>query len=201
MEELLLLELSPLICAKWLGFGASSFSDLTSMVLVSSLASTVTESSYSISLFLSLPSCARSLANWGSFRRLLRFELKRFLMALSVRPSTYLAMSHQRLPCTKCSFTISMSSSMVHLRFVIFGSKWLCHLSRHCFPIRPGRLLATWVQFLAPCETTILVKISSSSLVQVPFAKWLQLLSSSQRVWHLISDLPQRSLLMRFQEF
>ena len=115
-------------------------------------ASMVTESS------LSACDCYYSrsnLAKAGSLSRLLRFELKRFLMALSVRPSTCFAMSHQRLPCTKCNLTMSISSSCVHLRLVMFGSRWLCHLSRHCFPMRPGRLLATWVQFLAPRVVTI----------------------------------------------
>lgn len=45
------------------------------------------------------------------------------------------------------------------------------------------------------------MRILSSSLVQVPLAKWLQLMSSNQRVWHLISDFPFRSLLILFQEF
>ena len=134
-------------------------------------------------------------------RRLLRFELKRFLMALSVRPSTLLAISHQRFPFMRCSLMMIISSSKVHLRFLTFGSKWLCQRSRHYFPMRPGRLLATFVQFLAPSLSTIRLKIWSSSFDQVPCAKCPQLFSSSQRVWHLISDFFNISLLIRFHEF
>ena len=188
-------------------FGWSTISSSSLLVFpleCSSFLSSLLEASMVTESSLSYWSCCCSisnLANAGSLSRLLRFELKRFLMALSVRPSTCLAMSHQRLPCTKCNLTMSISSSTVHLRLVMLGSRWLCHLSRHCFPMRPGRLLATWVQFLAPRVVTIWVKISSSPAVQVPLEKWLQFMSSSQRVWHLISDFPGRSLLMRFHEF
>ena len=153
------------------------------------------------SLYVSLFRCRKSFANLGSFKRFLRFELKRFFTALSVRPSTPFAISHHRFPYLWWSLIIAMSSSAVHLRLTTFGSKWLCHLSRHCLPIRLGRFFAICVQFLAPYFFTARVSVSSSAFVQLPKANWLQSMSSSQRVWHLISDFPGRSLLILFQEF
>ena len=153
------------------------------------------------SCLISASPSRNNLANLGSFRRFLRFELYLFFTALSVRPSTPLAISHHLFPCFRWSLTIAMSSSIVHLRLTTFGSRWLCHLSRHCLPMRLGRFLAICVQFRAPHFLTARVNISSSCFVQLPNVKWLQAINSSQRVWHLISDFPGRSLLMRFQEF
>lgn len=62
---------------------------------------------------------------------------------------------------------IAWSSSSVHLYFLISGLRWLCHRSLHCFPMRPGRLLAMKLQFLGPCSRTSLMTSSSSSLVCV----------------------------------
>jgi hypothetical protein len=93
-----------------------------------------------------------------------------FLIALSVRPGRNLAISAHLLPSSAC-FAISMSSSSCdHASFRIAGSSWLCHLSRHCLPLRPGRYLAISAQRLAPstprCSATSRRTVSSSSCVQ-----------------------------------
>ena len=62
-----------------------------------------------------------------------------FLTSLSLRPGSIRAIFAQRFPSfARCSI-ISVSSSCVHCFFVKSGFKWLCHRSRHCFPIRPGK--------------------------------------------------------------
>jgi hypothetical protein len=81
------------------------------------------------------------------------------------------------------------------------GSKWLCHLSLHCFPMRPGRAAAIALQFLAPFSTTICRKMSSSSLVHGPLDTKESFLSSSQRLKHYISDLPGMHLLTLFHRW
>ena len=143
---------------------------------------------------------SRMLENGSSCSLFERFELNLFFIALSVLPLTSLAMSHHLLPWMRCSLTIFTSSSSVHLVLQMFGSKWLCQRSRHCFPMRPGRLLLTFVQLRGPFSVTSWMRILSSSAVQVPVTQWLTLFSSSHRVWHLISDFPGISLLILFQE-
>ena len=113
-----------------------------------------------------------------SFSFLLRVELKWFLMWLSVLPGRSFAISDHLFPSFLWASMISMSSSSVHLFFFMLGFKWLCHLKRvstkilylslHCFPIRPGRAEAIWLQFWAPCLLTIVTKVWSSSSVQGP---------------------------------
>ena len=52
------------------------------------------------------------------------------------------------------------SSSSDQMRLLTPGSKWLCHLSRHCFPLRPSRpyslsiLSAIIVHFFNPNRPT-----------------------------------------------
>lgn len=99
---------------------------------------------------------------------LFNLELKRFLIALSVLPGSNLAISHHLLPSLLCISTIIWSSSKFHFSFLIFGSRWLCHLSRHCLPILPGREEAIVLQFLGPCSYTRALKILSSLSDQGP---------------------------------
>lgn len=67
---------------------------------------------------------------------------------------------------------IALSYYYVHLYFLISGFKWLCHLSRHCLPILPGKFLAIKLQFLAPLWPTNFITMSSYSLdwinIQLP---------------------------------
>jgi hypothetical protein len=128
-------------------------------------------------------------------------ELNRFLIALSVLPGMALAISHQRLPCWECINRIRRSSSCDHFSLRMCGSKWLCHLSLHCFPMRPGRAAAIALQFLAPFSTTICRKMSSSSLVHGPLDTKESFLSSSQRLKHYISDLLGMHLLTLFHRW
>ena len=63
------------------------------------------------------------------------------------------------------AYIIAISSSSVHLSFLISGFKWLCHLSLHCLPILPGKFLAIKLQFLGPCSPTRRITSSSYSRV------------------------------------
>ena len=153
-----------------------------------------------VGLKFSIKVPSRILENGSSCRRLVRFELNLFLIALSVLPETSFAMSHHLFPWIRWSLTILMSSSMVHFLLLMFGSRWLCHRSLHYLPIRPGSALDIFVQFRGPCSVTRSIRILSSGKVQVPVTQWVTSLSSSHRVWHLISDFPGISLLTLFQE-
>jgi len=62
---------------------------------------------------------------------------------------------------------IVLSSSSVHFSFTISGLRWLCHRSRHCLPILPGRCLATKLQFFGPLLFTNLSTNSSYSEVYI----------------------------------
>jgi hypothetical protein len=64
-------------------------------------------------------------------------------------------------------------SSSVHLpvrRFArgMLGFKASCHLSRHCFFVRPGTSAVIAAQFLPPCVCTESFSLMSSSSVHVP---------------------------------
>jgi len=49
------------------------------------------------------------------------------------------------------------------------GFKWLCHLSRHCLPMRPGRLAAILDHLRGPSLRTCSQTIRSSSSVHCRF--------------------------------
>ena len=63
---------------------------------------------------------------------------QRFLIALSVRPGSKVAISAHLLPWLLCASTRTSSSLRVQPHFLMSGFRWLCHRSRHCFPMRPG---------------------------------------------------------------
>ena len=74
-------------------------------------------------------------------------EFQWFLIELSVLASMTLAISAHLFPNLRCSKYRIHSSSWLQLSFLIFGFRWLCHLSQHCFPILPGRFSAIEVHF------------------------------------------------------
>ena len=83
----------------------------------------------------------------------------------SYRPGSSLAISAHRLPFVVCASRIARSSSNFHASLQMSGFKWLCHRSRHCFPMRPGRLEAIKDHFLAPyCLTSSMTFLSSSAV-------------------------------------
>ncbi len=63
-----------------------------------------------------------------AFNFLLIAELKWFLMELSVLPGRYFAISAHLFPNFLWASMMIISSSIVHLSFLISGFKWLCHL-------------------------------------------------------------------------
>ena len=83
-------------------------------------------------------------------------------------PGSNLAISAHRFPLFVCASRIVRSSSNVHASLHISGFKWLCHRSRHCFPMRPGRWEAMRDHFLAPYCLTSSMTFVSSSAVQGP---------------------------------
>merc|ERR1719409_705518 len=105
-----------------------------------------------------------------SFSFSLRFSVAfhRFLIALSVLPGRSLASAAQLLPSRWCAPIRIWSSSSVQGSFDTAGFKWLCHLSRHCFEMRPGRLEAMYDHFLGPYLVTSSTSVRSSCGVHDP---------------------------------
>ena len=66
----------------------------------------------------------RTLASY--FLRMDEFQW--FLMALSVRPCSSVAISAQRCPTSRHAVTMTRSSSSVHGSLLMSGERWLCHL-------------------------------------------------------------------------
>jgi hypothetical protein len=62
--------------------------------------------------------------------RLRIVEFQWFLIALSVRPGSRLAISAHLFPSSSCAARMVRSSSAVHGVFFISGFRWLCHLHR-----------------------------------------------------------------------
>mmetsp|Transcript_26908 Transcript_26908/g.54814 ORF Transcript_26908/g.54814 Transcript_26908/m.54814 type:complete len:313 (-) Transcript_26908:428-1366(-) len=99
----------------------------------------------------------------------LRVEFQWFLMALSVRPGSSFAISAHRF-CSRLWASMSKaSSSGVQRSLRTLGSSWLCHRSRICFPVRPGRCMASDDQDLRPWILTSCMTVSSSSFVHGHF--------------------------------
>jgi hypothetical protein len=55
-----------------------------------------------------------------------------------------------RAQCSR-RIELALSSSAVHESFLMSGLRWLCHRSRHCLPLRPGRCRAICAHFFVPC--------------------------------------------------
>lgn len=83
-------------------------------------------------------------------------------------PGSSFAISAHRLPRVVCASSIARSSSSFQASLQMSGFKWLCHLSRHCFPILPGRFEAIKDHFLAPYFLTNSITLRSSSVVHGP---------------------------------
>ena len=112
-----------------------------------------------------------------------------FLMLLSVLPSSTFAISAHLLPSCLCFKYRIHSSSLLQLSFLIFGFRWLCHLSRHCFPILPGRFSAMDVHFCGPFFSTRRRTNLSSSGVHGPLMR-VGLRTFYHRCKHYTSVLP-----------
>jgi hypothetical protein len=105
-----------------------------------------------------------------NFRFIVEFQW--FLMWLSVLPGRSLLINAHLLPYMRYAWINVISSSSVHLSFLMSGFRWLCHLSLHCFPIRPLKCLAISDQFLGPFIVTNFVSLSSSSSVHMPLTNF-----------------------------
>lgn len=127
-------------------------------------------------------------------------EFQWFLIELSVRPSRYFAISAHLLPLPSWNKKRIHSSSSLHTFFLIRGFKWLCHLSRHCFPIHPGRCSAIAVHFQGPAFSTRRVTSLSSKSVHGPFIN-LGLSTFCHLCKHWTSVLPLRHVAIFFQLF
>ena len=69
---------------------------------------------------------------------------------LSYLPGKSLAILAHWFPNWSWAWVKSLSSSSVHGDLLMLGSRWLCHRSRHCLPIRPFKCLAIRVHFFGP---------------------------------------------------
>lgn len=85
-----------------------------------------------------------------------------FFIALSVLPGSSFAIFAHWFPTLRWASTMILSSASVHAVFLMPGFKWLCHLSRHCLPIRPFRCRAINVHFFGPYRSTNSTTFSSS---------------------------------------
>lgn len=78
-------------------------------------------------------------------------EFQWFLIALSVRPGNILAISAHLFPNLRWLWRMRRSSlSDQFLDLLMFGLRWLCQRSRHCFPVLPTSWEAIWLHFLGP---------------------------------------------------
>lgn len=125
-----------------MSFSIEMMSDL--IRAASSISSDVCESiDSSLGMLLLLSASSRQNWDFSLFMRL----MKRFLTEFSVRPTSRLAMSDHFLPMSMMLFRRVRSSSLVqgpllNLRLgreknkyrLSDGSRWLFHLSLHCFP-------------------------------------------------------------------
>mmetsp|Transcript_3657 Transcript_3657/g.8953 ORF Transcript_3657/g.8953 Transcript_3657/m.8953 type:complete len:228 (-) Transcript_3657:255-938(-) len=135
------------------------------------------------SLLASAASASPRLSDWRSLLRACaskpwvnRFvinELNLFFTAFSARPGKPLAISDHLFP-TLCWASSNMaSSSGVQSDFTTRLSKWLSHLSRHCFPALPGMWDAISAQRFGPNLATNCLRRLSSSGSQGPLtAAW-----------------------------
>ena len=97
-------------------------------------------------------------------------ELKRFLIALSVRPGSRFTISDHRVPSSATPSAMSWSSSSVHSPFLTAGQRWLNQRSRHCLPTRPVMCEAMRDQRCAPNLVTVSISCLSSASVHARFA-------------------------------
>ena len=80
------------------------------------------------------------------------------------------------------------------------GLRWLCHLSRHCLPMRPGRFDAINDHFFAPYFPTSSTTFRSSSAVHGPLTK-VGLRTFCHLCRHCTSLRPGRCVEISFQFF
>lgn len=92
-------------------------------------------------------------------------EFQWFFMELSVRPGIIFVISAHFVPCAVWAKNKTHYSWSIQSAFNIAGFKWLCHLSRHCFPSLPATNLAINDHLWGPYfSTNFLTRASSSSV-------------------------------------
>ena len=92
-------------------------------------------------LGLLVPCLMNSYFSYNSPSFFFMDEFQWFFIELSVLPIRNLAISAHLLPKALCAKNNSHSSYSFQSSFLMAGFKWLCHLSRHCFPIRPSLII------------------------------------------------------------
>jgi hypothetical protein len=101
----------------------------------------------------------------------LSVEFQWFLMALSVRPESNLAMVAHLFPNLAWARRMASSSSGVKGRCSTCGESWLHHRRRHDLPDRPGMDLLMRDQLRAPWRPTRRCSASSSSGLHGPLIR------------------------------
>ena len=77
---------------------------------------------------------------------------------------------HLHKPIRAWAPIIIRSSSLVHPPFLMDGSSWLNHLSRHCLPMRPGMRSAISDHLVIPALIHAII-VWSSSFVHRPLTR------------------------------
>ena len=109
-------------------------------------------------------------------------------------------MSVHLFPWFFCRIYKIMSSSKLHLVFLILGSRWLCHLSLHCLLIFPGKCSAIELQLQAPFSFTSCIKSSSwSGLHEALFLIREGSMTKLQRSRHCLFVRPSTQRAIYFQ--
>ena len=101
-----------------------------------------------------------------------------FFIELSVLPTRCFEISAHLFPKSLCDKNRIHSYFSLHWSFLILGFKWLCHLSRHCFPILPSRCSEIKVHFWAPYFAISSISRISYSGVQDFFLLFILTVSS-----------------------
>mmetsp|Transcript_41417 Transcript_41417/g.66551 ORF Transcript_41417/g.66551 Transcript_41417/m.66551 type:complete len:206 (+) Transcript_41417:515-1132(+) len=110
-----------------------------------------------------------SSSSAGHSLALLRIrDLNLVFTEFSVRPLNCSLISAQRFPVFSCNINNNLSSSGVKGSWLIAGSRFNLHRSRHCFAVRPGILAATDAQLSIFSKATNCFNTLSSSVVHGP---------------------------------
>ena len=107
-------------------------------------------------------------------------EFQWFFMALSVLPFNCLVKLAHWLPRFLWRRKRVHSSLILHYSLLISGFKWLCHLSLHCFPMRP-ELIERY-----PAYSKRLLSISE--LHTLPQVSWDINLPQESRLFYALND-------------
>ena len=101
-----------------------------------------------------------------------------------LRPGSFLAISAHLGPISAYKRSMVSSSSRLKGALLRTGLTWLCHLSRHCFPVRLPSREAMTTHFSAPSSFTRASKRRSSEGVHGPLIGFgVGVAGEDARIW------------------